>query len=690
MIKNSKRITEKSPRLGGIRVTLIGAYLIPVVLIVLLGVLSYSRAADAIISNYEGATKNTVQKTAEYYNLMLQGINAKSQKIAGDNIARSYYNGDLKDSSGKESESYSTINRNILAEKTTDSSINIISVLAPYGRNIATNGMLLQEAYSKFIETEEGRRILSTSNTKGVWTGRHAFLDDYLNGSKSSYGISLSRQIINNKMETIGILVMDIAMPSIQAPLKTIDLPKGSQCAFITPDGREVTSEGENAKANFYGQDFYKEAVKASDTTGLNYTNYEGKDKLFIYSKIGTDGSMLCTLIPKSAILKQAEGIKTVTLIVVILAIFIAILVGVILASGIGNTIRTINGVVKKAEEGDLTVTARTKRKDEFMLLTKHINGMLNGMKSLVNRTAEATYSISETAESVASASTQLVDSAKSITQVVENIEAGIEQQAEDAQNCLKIMGDLDEKISHVNVSVGQITEFASNTKTIVKDGMVTMDELGSKARATFLISKAVIENIEQLGGESAAISGIIGTINEIAEQTNLLALNASIEAARAGEAGKGFSVVAGEIRKLAEATVQASEKINKIILSIEDRTKTTVRTAAEAEGIVSSQESALLDTSRLFDNITRHVEGLTKNIVDISARIKDIEDTKKETLYAITNISSVLEETASASVEVLSAADSQLTATKHLNQAAQKLKEESEELQGAVNSFNI
>lgn len=690
MIKNSKRISEKSKRFGGIRVTLIGAYLIPVVLIVLLGVLSYSRASDAIIANYESATKNTVLKTAEYYNLMLQGINAKSQKIAGDNTARSYYNGDLKAESGKESESYSTINRNILAEKTTDPSINFIAVLAPYGRNIATNGMLSQEAYAKFIESEEGKEILSTSNAKGVWTGYHTFIDSYLHGLKSSYGISLSRQIINNKMETIGILVMDIAMASIQAPLKTIDLQAGSQCAFITPDGREITAEGENDEAYFYGQDFYKEAVKASENTGFNYINIEGTDKFFIYSKIGTEGSMLCTLIPKSVILKQAEGIKTVTLIVVIIAIIIAILSGIILAGGIGTAIRNINTVVKKAEEGDLTVTANTKRKDEFLLLTKHISGMLSGMKSLVNRTAAATYSISDSAESVATAATQLVVSAKSITQVVENMEAGIEQQAEDAQNCLKIMGDLDEKIGHVNVSVEQITEFASNTKTIVKDGRITMEELGSKAKASFLISKDVIEDIEQLGSESAAISGIIGTINEIAEQTNLLALNASIEAARAGEAGKGFSVVAGEIRKLAEATVQASEKINKIILSIEERTRTTVKTAAKAEGIVSSQESALINTSRMFDNITSHVEGLTKNIMDISARVKDIEDTKKETLYAITNISSVLEETASASVEVLSAADSQLAATEHLNQAAKKLKEESKELQGAVNSFKI
>ncbi len=682
--------TDKSPRINSIRAKLIGAYMIPVVLIMLLGALSYSRASKAIIANYEAATGNTVQKTAEYYKMLLQNTNTKSQKLANDSVLRSYYSGDYKDSASKETESYGTLNRTILSEKTSDSNINLITVLAPYGKGLSSNGIIEGDTYGKFVETEEGKAILNTSNAQGVWSGYHTFLDSYLKSSRNTYGIAISKPIINNKMENIGILIMDIALPSIQAPMTTIDLPKGSQCAFITSDGREITSGGENEKAVFYGQDFYNKAISATENTGYFYTGYEGENHLFLYSKIGEGQSMLCTLIPKSTIIQQADGIKTVTLIVAIIAMVLAVLVGVVIAGGISSTIGSINTVVKMAEEGDLTVTAVTKRKDEFSLLTKHITGMLGGMKSLVNRTANAAYSISESAESVAAASAQLVDSSKSINLVVENIETGIEQQAEDAQNCLKLMGNLDEKLGYVNTSVEQINEFAGNTKGIVNDGMISMEELGTKAKDTFRISKAIIENIEQLGTESAAIGGIISTINEIADQTNLLALNASIEAARAGEAGRGFAVVAGEIRKLAEATMKASERINGLIGSIEERTRATVHTAGEAEEIVASQEAALHNTAQVFDNITRHVEGLIKNIGDISLRIKDIEETKKETLIAITNISSVLEETASASVEVQSAADGQLSATEHLNEAAERLRTDSKELQNSISSFKL
>ncbi len=691
MIKRRKFIREKVSwnfRIRGIRVKLVGAYLIPVVLIVLLGILSYTRASTAIVSNYKEATRNTVQKTAEYYNLLMMNIDTKAQKLSSDSRLRNYYNGDFKDSLKDETNSYSSINQNVLSEKTSDPNIDLICVLAPYGKSITTNGIFEKNIYSEFMKSEEGKSILASSNTSTLWLGNHKFLDESLEISTNSYGISLTRQIINNKMETVGVVYVDIKMNAIQDPLKSIQLPEGSECALVISNGREITSKGDNKEAVFFNQEDYKNAIQSEKATDMRYTT--DNKNLFIYSKVGTHGTMLCTMIPKSAILKQVEGIKFVTITMVLIAIILAMLIGFILAQGIGSEIGRINEVVMKAEEGDLTANPLTRRKDEFMLLNKHINGMFTGMKGLIHRTANVTNTILESANAVASSSAELVVNSRNITEVVGHIEAGIEQQAEDAQKCLKKMSDLDEKINYVNDSTDQINHSANSTKTIVLEGITTMDELGAKSKATFAIAKEIIENIEQLNKESASISEITGTINSIADQTNLLALNASIEAARAGDAGKGFAVVANEIRKLADESLKASGKINEIIGSIQKRTKNTANTANQAGDIVQSQEYALQSTLKVFDNITTHVESLIKNIDEISERIKDIEETKNITLSAITDISSVLEETASASLEVQSAAERQLSATESLNSAVELLKDESIELQGAVSSFKI
>lgn len=673
----------------GIRFTLIGAYLIPVVLIILLGVLSYSRASKAIINNYNTATKNTILKTGEYYELLLEDIDSTSQQLASDTEVMNYYSGKYKDSPKEETDGYGNLNRNIHVQNTVDKNINNIVILSPYGKSLTTTGIIDNNAYSEIINTKEGKQILDSGNNT-VWSGYHKFLDEYLELSNKVYGISISRQIVNNKMDPIGVLIMDVDIKSIQSSLETIDLPKGSQCAFITSDGREITDQGENSKPIFYGQEFYKNALKSTQKTDITYTDYNGQTYLFVYSKVDGSNSMLGTLIPQSFILQQADDIKLVTIFVVVIAIIVAVFIGFLLATGIGNAIRDINIVVKKAEDGDLTVTAKTKRKDEFKLLTKHITGMLTGMKSLILRTAEVSSAVSESSQTVSVASEQLVESARGITEIVESMEAGIEEQAEDAKVCLNKMGDLDEKISSVNDSTNQINEFANNTKSIIENGIVTMDELANKAKDTSQITKTVIRSIEELEKDSESIGGITGTIKEIADQTNLLALNASIEAARAGEAGKGFAVVAGEIRKLAEASMDASGKINAIIQSIQQRTKATVGTAREAEDSVNSQELALQNTVQVFHNITERVEGLTRNINEISMRVKDIEVTKNETLDAITNITAVLQENAAASAEVQSAVDTQLNAAENLNQAASRLGDESKELQSTISNFKL
>lgn len=694
MKKNNKvlKVREKvswREKARGIRIKLIGAYLIPVVFILLLGIFSYSRASEAIIANYESATMNTIVKSAEYYDLMMDNINTKSKQLASDRDMMSYYNGDMKADAIKEADSYGKLNRNMLMQATTDDNISFMCVLAQYGRQLTSSGYIGPEVYGEYEKSEEGSHVLQTKG-EPVWSGYHNSLDNKVETTKETYGMTLSRVIVNNRIQPIGVLILDIFRKSMQAPLQTINLPMGSKCAFITPDGREITAEGENAKAVFYGQEFYKNAAKSHAKKGLTYVEHNGSNDLYIYAKIGDSGCILATLIPKSEIIKQADGIKTITIIIVIVAILAAILVGFAIATGIGTTIKNINSVVKRAEEGDLTVIAETRRKDEFKLLTKHVGGMLSGMKALINRTADVSNLVSDSAESVASASQQLVESARSINNVVEHMEIGIEQQAEDAKNCLKKMSDLDEKINLVNDSTGHMINFANSTKEIVGDGIVTMDELSTKARATSEITRTVITNIEELESESVSIGGIIGTINEIADQTSLLSLNASIEAARAGEAGRGFSVVADEIRKLAEASMDASNKINTIIGSIQQRTKETVLTAREAEDIVNTQEAALQNTVQVFHNITEHVEGLTKNIGEISLRVKDIEGTKNETLEAITNINSVLQETAAASAQVQSAADSQLSAAEHLNKAAGQLGEESVELKNAISNFKL
>lgn len=686
------RLIEEKPLVGklfGIRTKLIGAFMIPVILIVILGVSSYQRASKTIVSSYRESTVNTVQNAGEYYTLLLSNLETKSQQFTNDKVLVDYYSGKYKKKAAEEASNFATLQKTLKGDTLSDDNLNMVNVITSYGNCLTSEGSFSNEDFEELKESEEGAAILDAKG-KSVWSGYHHFIDEKLGKSQDNYAVVISRAIINNHMKPVGIVSMDIKMEAIQKILSNIELPEGSICAFITPDGREITAEGESEEKIFYGADFYNAAVESEEVVGDSDVKIDGKEYMFVYSQIGATGCMLNLVIPEQVIMQQAANIKNMTIITVIAALILAIVVGVILARGIGNAIGNVNAILKVASEGDLTVKIETGRRDEFRKLNRHITDMIGSIKHLIRKSAKVAFRVTDSAMAVSQASEQFVDSAKSITQAIEHIEVGITEQAHDAENCLKKMDGLSEKIDFVNNSTTQIAEFADNTKQTVSNGISTIQELNTKAKATSQITKTVIDNIEDLEKASRSIEGITNTINEIATQTNLLSLNASIEAAKAGESGRGFSVVATEIRKLAEQSMQASQQIEKIIGSIQVRTKETVNNAKEAEEIVTSQEEALQATIQVFHMIGSQVEGLTENIEEISDGVSSIEGAKNETLRAIQNISAGLTETAAASAEVQSAADNQLQSARELNETATGLGGDANELQETISQFTV
>ena len=172
--------------------------------------------------------------------------------------------------------------------------------------------------------------------------------------------------------------------------------------------------------------------------------------------------------------------------------------------------------------------------------------------------------------------------------------------------------------------------------------------------------------------------------INVVYNNTNSIA---SIEAARAGHAGLGFSVVAEEIRKLADQSMAASDEIGHIIKRINDQTKKTVKTAKSAESIVLSQEDVLNNTIEVFNNINQHVEKLSDNLDQIAG---GIEQAKDDTLRAIESISATAEESSAAASQLGTTAENQLSEVNRLNDVVQQLHDDSVNLENTIQIFKI
>lgn len=148
--------------------------------------------------------------------------------------------------------------------------------------------------------------------------------------------------------------------------------------------------------------------------------------------------------------------------------------------------------------------------------------------------------------------------------------------------------------------------------------------------------------------------------------------------------------MVASEIRKLADQSVQAANQVQNIVQEIHTKITDTVDTAKQAESIVESQTESLSRTIVAFNNINVHVKELVNNLNNVSLGIKTIENAKEDTLVAIESISAISEQTAAASEEMNATAINQLNSVELLRQSAAALASDSKKLEEVIKIFKI
>lgn len=665
----------------GIGFKLIGIFLIPVALIIVLGLISYTRAADALTENYKTTVLKTVESTGEYLTLGLAGVEKEVLTLITDDDFSVYYNGESEDGI-QEDKNWKALHKRFAKVLSSNEFVYSFNVLSGYGKSYASKGDLTRK-YNAFLESDEAK-LLQDKSTK-LWAGYHPFIDENVNISSNTYALSYAKPFVRGE----GYVFIDVKMNKVLEVLHKINFGEGSSTAFISGDGRQI-DEANPHNILFSTEEYFVKALESEKSSGVEQVIAGGVEQLFLFSKIGKTGSVICALVPMSIILSQANVIRLITFAVVTTACLIAILIGFFFTKRIDRTVKAMQRGLLQASEGDLTSVIAMNRKDEFQSLADSVNLMLRNMRELIKNASGVGHEVTYSSGSVEQISQVLLSATKEINFAIDEIERGVNLQAEDSAKCLLQMSALAERITDVYDNTQEIKRFMDDTRTLVGHGTALIDELMEKTKATSKITEVVIEDMNDLEVASNSIVDIVGVIDSISEQTNLLSLNASIEAARAGEAGKGFGVVAHEIRKLSEQSRVAANKISKIIVNIQNKTRETVESTGEAKLNVISQEESLKNTVEMFYQMNSYVESLAGNLQKIGVGIEGIEQAKNDTLHAIENISAISEETASASEEVGKTIANQLDIAEKLSQASLKLGNNAKLLEDSIRTFTV
>ena len=272
-------------------------------------------------------------------------------------------------------------------------------------------------------------------------------------------------------------------------------------------------------------------------------------------------------------------------------------------------------------------------------------------------------------------------------------------------------MGELNQTVDQLSVSVNEIAENATVLAGYVADTKADSDAVEEKMRQTVEVSEkgkgdmervgqalenisTSVQNLEEavnkVGTASGEIVQIVQLIGNIAEETNLLSLNASIEAARAGEAGKGFAVVATEIGKLAQNSTESVENITKLINEINLLVEDAVRQAANSSGEIIDSTELIHTAVDTFDLIFQNVQDTGKLIEGVVEKINQVDQ-------VATNVAAISEEQAASSDEILATSEAMLAQAKGITENSEQVAEQakhlttsSENLAGQVQQFQI
>ena len=303
---------------------------------------------------------------------------------------------------------------------------------------------------------------------------------------------------------------------------------------------------------------------------------------------------------------------------------------------------------MKKAEEGDLTVHVEAKGKDEIGQLSRSFNAMVAGQKDILAKVLDSATSVAAASQELSASIEESNASMEGISSIVEN--------------------EVTVKAQDIADASGKASQNGSSTRKIAEKGAADVEEA---VRAMQLIndsSKDVGDVIAELFEASKQIGVIIQTITGIAEQTNLLALNAAIEAARAGEQGRGFTVVAEEVRKLAEGSSEAAGEVSELIINIQDKTRRAVDKMTETGGIVQNG-------AKLAGNAQKDFAEIRTAVGQVVSLIEQMAASAQEQLSLAEEISSSTQEQTGI-LEEISATTSQLaTMAEELNQIVARFK---------------
>ncbi|WP_337982441.1 methyl-accepting chemotaxis protein [Lysinibacillus sp. C5.1] len=431
---------------------------------------------------------------------------------------------------------------------------------------------------------------------------------------------------------------------------------------------------------------FTKEQFTSAKNTEFS-GRYDGK-RVTQYVKPLSNGTSL-------AIIVSNEVLSNILLGTIIASIIVVCVIFLITGFSINRQVARILKVRNSLEdiskgEADLTKRIDVSSNDEIGQLVTSFNGMMDNFQHIMRDLKQDATQIKEATYIIHGNAHQTLDSAHNIQDESHQVAQASFGQLKNTEDSAQSMEELARSIQHISDSIAEISTISRNTEENANNGLHIMNRLQNQLEDVHQKTDLSVASMQELEKLSAMIGEFTNVITGISDQTNLLALNASIEAARAGEAGKGFAVVAEEVRKLAEESKVAADRISHVVMNVQKETTNIVSTIYTTADVLHAGHAIASEARQSFEGIHNDVQVLAEQVDLVSSSTEEIAASTEEVTATMEDVSLLAKQTSASVDAVAQKAQNQATSMNEMTAIIDMLNGTAEKLEQSAGKYKV
>ncbi|MCF4151701.1 methyl-accepting chemotaxis protein [Dethiosulfovibrio sp. F2B] len=530
--------------------------------------------------------------------------------------------------------------------------------------------------------------------------GRVAITEPYRDAYTGKALFSVSQAVRDGSGKTLGVVAADVEMDAMTEFVKGIKILGRGRTFLLSPAGTIIVGpdEKDSMKTNLLNKDGQDSsmAAMASDMiagrSGVMEVTEEGERYRAFYGPVSS-GLSLAILYPLSAVTEIVRGLTSILLLVSALALAIIVGITFVTYRGIDRPLKAVAAMAGSVGDGDLSVDPKTigyMARDSLGDMIEALSNMVGSLRETISSLSLESDKVAESAGGLRLLSDNSSHDAESVLQAITEISALAEGNSAALE---ETNAGVEEVSSSTTITADSATKGAESTAIAMetsRDAAKRVDKIIQSIGDVGEKTKYTVDTMTSLSRSVQEVTGFIDTINAIADQTNLLALNAAIEAARAGEAGRGFAVVAEEVRKLAEESAGASQKIGGLIEELRDQTERTVQHAQESGDVMDRTLEDADEAKRGLDEVLKQVDLVNEAMQNIAAAAEEQAASAGEMANAVDQAAQSTEDMAVKVSSVKDGADRTADVAENVAKEAELLSNLSGEIQSQLGRFSL